>query len=372
MHVVICGGGVIGASSAYFLSQRGVDVTVVERTAVACAASGKSGGFLALDWCDGSALEPLARRSFTLHGDLAAELGGEAWGYRRLDTYSVVASTQQPVDAYRRMPSPDWLGDAAAIHAQLGSEQTTAQVDPAAFTGAMMGAAVANGARLEIGTVTGLLFGGAGATVTGVRVDEREMAADAVLIALGPWTVLAGAWLPLPPVHGLKGVSLVFDYAPDDVRALFVGLQTDGRDGASPEVFPRPDGTTYVCGLSSTAPLPVDPADVHPDTGADEELRALIAAFAPELAAAPVLRAGACYRPVTADALPLIGAVPGITGAYVASGHNVWGMLNGPATGEAMAELIVDGAATTVGLAAFDLARLPALDPAELQVTARQ
>ena len=48
MHVVICGSGVIGACTAYFLSRRGIDVTVVERTEVAAAASGKAGGFLAL------------------------------------------------------------------------------------------------------------------------------------------------------------------------------------------------------------------------------------------------------------------------------------------------------------------------------------
>ena len=51
MHVVICGAGVIGASVAYFLSRRGVRATVIERTGLACAASGKSGGFLALEWC---------------------------------------------------------------------------------------------------------------------------------------------------------------------------------------------------------------------------------------------------------------------------------------------------------------------------------
>src|SRR6476661_6109787 len=71
MRVVICGGGVIGACTAYFLARCGVDVTVVERTGIACAASGKAGGFLALDWCAGGPLDPLARRSFTLHAELA-------------------------------------------------------------------------------------------------------------------------------------------------------------------------------------------------------------------------------------------------------------------------------------------------------------
>jgi glycine/D-amino acid oxidase-like deaminating enzyme len=52
MRVANCGGGVIGACTAYFVSLGQVEVIVVERTGVACAASGKSGGFLALDWCD--------------------------------------------------------------------------------------------------------------------------------------------------------------------------------------------------------------------------------------------------------------------------------------------------------------------------------
>ena len=89
MHVLICGGCVIGASIAYFLSRRGIAVTVIERCGVACAASGKSGGFLARDWCDGTPLQPLARRSFDLHAELAERLGN-CWGYRRLTTWGGV------------------------------------------------------------------------------------------------------------------------------------------------------------------------------------------------------------------------------------------------------------------------------------------
>src|SRR5437773_10464222 len=73
-HVIVCGAGVVGASVAYFLARRGVAVTVLERTAVACGASGKSGGFLALDWCDDSELGPLARARFGRHAELAREL----------------------------------------------------------------------------------------------------------------------------------------------------------------------------------------------------------------------------------------------------------------------------------------------------------
>ena len=74
-RIVICGGGAIGAAIAYFTSRGGARSTVIERHTVAGAASGKSGGFLALDWCRGSPLDGLARRSFELHAELSAELG---------------------------------------------------------------------------------------------------------------------------------------------------------------------------------------------------------------------------------------------------------------------------------------------------------
>ena len=87
MRVVICGGGVIGACTAYFLSRRGIEVIVVERAEVAAAASGKAGGFLALDWCAGTPLDALARRSFGLQAALPHEIAGD-WGYRRMTAYS--------------------------------------------------------------------------------------------------------------------------------------------------------------------------------------------------------------------------------------------------------------------------------------------
>ncbi len=370
MRVLICGGGVIGASIACFMSARGVETTVIERTGVANAASGKSGGFLALDWCDGSPVEALARRSFALHAELADKIDDD-WGYRRLDTLSVVASARRDVGIYRRLDSPGWLDGDTAVRARLGTTESTAQVDPAAFTKGMMRAAIANGARLLMGNVTGLAFAGPGTAVRGVVVDDEEVEGDAVVVAMGPWSVLACRWLPLPAVYGLKGHSLVFRYAPP-VRphALFVELESETGAVASPEVIPRPDGTTYVCGLSSEAPLPVDPGQVAPDDGGCEKLRAMTARFAPELGGSEVLAAQACYRPVAQDGLPLIGPISGVDGAFVATGHGVWGMLNGPATGEAVTELIVDGAASTVNLAPFDPSRLAPLEASAVRAEA--
>ena len=124
-RIVICGGGAIGAAIAYFTSRRGAPTTVIERHAVAGAASGKSGGFLALDWCRGSSLDRLARRSFELHAELSAELG-DPWGYRRLTTYGGYAVEDDIAHAAGGRP---WLARGVAITSRLGSPETTALVE---------------------------------------------------------------------------------------------------------------------------------------------------------------------------------------------------------------------------------------------------
>ncbi|MBT5810751.1 MAG: FAD-binding oxidoreductase, partial [Rhodospirillaceae bacterium] len=282
------------------------------------------------------------------------------WGYRRVDTLSVIASTRRNVGGYRNLPSPAWLGEDAAVYSQIGTPETTAQINPAAFTNAIMDAAIDGGAKLVNGSVEGVELTPGGDSVTGAIVDGAALAGDVVVIAMGPWSVLACQWLPLPPTGGAKGHSLVFDYDPSP-ESLFVELENDDGEMTTPEINPRPDGTTYICGLPGDDPLPVDPALVIPESGASEKLRQMAARISPELGASKVLAEQSCYRPVTTDGLPLIGPVPGIAGAYVATGHNVWGMLNAPATGEAMAELIVGGAATTVDLHTFNPARLTPL-----------
>jgi glycine/D-amino acid oxidase-like deaminating enzyme len=354
MRVLICGGGVIGASIAYFLSCRGVGALVVEGTGVACAASGKSGGFLALDWCDGSPLQALARRSFALHASLPAIIGGD-WGYRPLTTYGGFAGTARRV---RRVGADDvdWLSDEVLIERRLGSTETTAQVHPADFCAALMRAAQAQGAELRLGRIGGVVSRGGAAC--GVEVDGELIEGDAVVIAMGPWSMLASRWLSLPAVFGLKGHSLVFETPAAPAAALFLEYREANGSLQTPEVFPRPDGTTYVCAISSERPVPLDPRDVTPDPGAIERLEAMCGRLSPRLREARVLARQACYRPVTLDGLPLIGRIPGLKDGYVATGHSVWGILNAPATGEAMAELILDGAARAVDLAPFAPARL--------------
>jgi glycine/D-amino acid oxidase-like deaminating enzyme len=91
--VVICGAGLHGCALAYYLTKAGhTDVTVVEQHGVACAASGKGGGFLARDWGSGATTQ-LHQASFALHEDLARELGIES--YRRIQVTTGESQQQQ-------------------------------------------------------------------------------------------------------------------------------------------------------------------------------------------------------------------------------------------------------------------------------------
>jgi glycine/D-amino acid oxidase-like deaminating enzyme len=267
-----------------------------------------------------------------------------------MDTFMLAARERGSLTGGHRVAPPAWLDGAGVVTAALGTTETTAQVDPARFTRALVAAAQAHGARLRPGVVEDV-------TARGVTVDGQLVEADVVVLALGPWTGRLAPRLGLPRVHGLKGYSVTLA-APDlPAHALFVDYRTaDGRP-LEPEIFPRPGGEVYVCGMADFQPLPESPEGVEVSDAACETLARAAGRVSRALADARIELRQACYRPVTDDGLPLIGRVPGHAGVYVATGHGPWGMLNAPATGSALAELIVNGASSLVDLRPFDPAR---------------
>ena len=99
---MIVGGGIIGSSIAYFLSRAKncPKVTLLEASKqVAPGASGKAGGFLALDW-HGTSTASLAALSFELHRKLAKENdGAERWGYREVEVCDLFLTHRRTISA---------------------------------------------------------------------------------------------------------------------------------------------------------------------------------------------------------------------------------------------------------------------------------
>jgi glycine/D-amino acid oxidase-like deaminating enzyme len=91
-------------------------------------------------------------------------------------------------------------------------------------------------------------------------------------------------------------------------------------------VYPRSDGTVYVCGAGDKAPLPDNPANVRCDEAACRRLERVARRVCDRLT--HVEEHSACYLPESQDGLgPLMGRLPGVGGAFVAAGHSCWGIL---------------------------------------------
>ena len=222
----------------------------------------------------------------------------------------------------------------------------------------MFKAAVEKGATLVKGVVNDIQLSDTKDKVTGVKVDEEIIPADVVVVAMGPWSVTAAKWLPLPSIETMRAHSVtIHPEAPLTPHALFTEMSFRHDRPRSPEFYPRPDGDVYVCGMADEEELPMDPSDVKPNIESCKKLKSMAGIVSDQLQEAEVDVQQACYLPFSPDQVPLIGRVPGVEGAYIATGHGVWGILNGPATGAAMAELIVDRECKLVDLSPFDPSR---------------
>ena len=217
---------------------------------------------------------------------------------------------------------------------------------------------MARGAELVTGVVNGLSVDEGSGAVTGVSIDGAVHPADVVVLALGPWTSQAQRWVALPQVFGTKSASIVLGA---DVPAQVVFSEFIDRDGrrSTIEMYPRPGGAVYVAGHPEHDALPDDPDVIAPSDGACDELHRIAGVHASALGEAEVVARSACYRPLTVDGIPLIGPVPGVPGAYLATGHASWGILNAPATGRMISEMILDGRSHSVDAGPFALSRLP-------------
>ena len=87
-------------------------------------------------------------------------------------------------------------------------------------------------------------------------VEEEMIPADAVVVSAGPWSCAAEDWFQGAvelPMEGVKSTSIVWKQPEDvdvDATALFCG--EDHRFSTHLEVYPRPDGTIYICGIGGS------------------------------------------------------------------------------------------------------------------------
>lgn len=388
-NIVVVGGGIQGTSVAYHLAQQvpsSTKITILEAKATASAASGKGGGFMARSWGDGTPTQRLHELGFDMYEEMAKELGCES--YRKLPVLSVSPGYQGIKEARKNRQIdaifPGWLDGKVGRISALGYGDDTAQITPKEFVDKMLENA---GDKIEVvlGTCTGVETdqGSERGTrkVTAVKyqprvegsgetyVEEQVIPADCIVVSAGPWSCAAEDWFQGAvklPMEGIKSTSIVWKQPQGvdvDATALFCG--ENNQFGTHLEVYPRPDGSIYICGIGGSDYITTEElkqgafreicdaneARVDAARASFQEMSSL---YKEE---GELDRVQACMRPCAPDAKPYMGSVPGFEGAYCNCAHNCWGIAWAPACGKAIAELVLEGECKSVNLTPFDPAR---------------
>jgi len=358
--VVIIGGGIVGVVTAYLLGKAGIKSIVVERDAVGSHASGFAYGGLSPLGGHGipGPLAELAQEGLRLHRALADSLPqdtGVNIEFRLRPSLNLAFTEQEAQQAHAVLPwqqqqpgfTVRWLeaAEARAVEPRIAEQilgavyiDGTADVEPYRLVLALTRAAENLGATLRHGKVIGLQR--QGEQVTGVVLEHGEIACKTVVLAMGPWSAAASAWLHLPiAVRPLKGQILRL-HAPGPALTCSVGW---GGNYATT----KPDGLLWTGTTEEEAGF-----NEHPSSTGRDQIIASLLKMLPALSDARLAQHTACLRPLAADENLLLGPVPGWRGVYMATGAGRKGILLGPAMGRAIVELITQGA-SSLALDAF-------------------
>ncbi|KAG5368557.1 putative oxidoreductase TDA3 [Yarrowia sp. C11] len=385
-EIVIVGAGIIGVCTAYYLlnhpkfDPKKHHITIIEAVRAAGGASGKAGGLLAL-WAFPSQIVPM---SFALHEKLADKYNGTVeWGYRRVSTVSVEGNLMKtgpaplgrkvagraPTHSSEKGPEVDLPEDLDWIRPEvidswshLGGTDATAQVHPFKFTTFILKKVLESGhATLVLGSVKRVNTRlndddeeeAISVTYTASPGDERTIAASKVVLAVGPWT---SKLLPTCPISGLRAHSItIVPTKPTTAYGIFTELRVSRNRYVSPEIYARKD-EIYVCGEGDSLPVPENTDAVEVERERCDELFKWAGDLSHQLKNGKVLKRQACYLPVVdvpSCTGPLIGETTTLN-LFLASGHSCWGINNAPGTGLLIAELLLDGEATSADISQFD------------------
>ncbi|MGI5459580.1 NAD(P)/FAD-dependent oxidoreductase [Streptomyces sp. CA-249302] len=353
--VVVVGAGMVGAACALYAARAGLDVVVVDRGPVAGGTTGAGeGNLLVSDKAPGPELD-LALLSGRLWDQLAQEFGEfieyEAKGGVVVATSPGGLTALEGLAAEQRaagVAAEPVAGDALyalephLAHGLPGGMHypQDSQVMPALAAAHLLRA---SGARLFTGrTVTDVLRDSAGA-VLGVRTDQGDIHAPALVNAAGTWggdlAALAGATLPILP---RRGYVLVTEPLPRMVRHKVYAADYVA-DVASDSAALQ---TSSV--VEGTAAGPILIGASRERVGFDRSfslpaLRALAAGATrlfPFLADVHAIRSYVGFRPYMPDHLPAIGPDPRVPGLYHACGHEGAGIGLSAGTGHLLAQLL--------------------------------
>ena len=313
-RVMVIGAGIVGASLAYHLADRGAQVILLEAEDIASGVTGRSFAWINTthDGPDpiaslrGAAIQEYRRLETELPGLKVRWTGalsygaspGEAQQASGNPTSANLVSRSQILDLEPNLKHPPQQAVYAAEEGALDAVQATH---------ALIAGAQAHGAQV-LTQMSVLGFTTQGARVTGVETARGRIEADVVVLAAGTGIKQLTELLNLPlPIAASPAILIRYASQPELVRTLISSPEMEVRQG--------PDGTLLAAEDYLDDALENQPAAIALRTAQ---------AIRNELhGVASIELESACVglRPMPVDGTPIVGYLPDIGGVYVCSMH---------------------------------------------------
>lgn len=327
--VIVVGGGIVGAATAWRLAGAGAEVTILESGKFGQGASSAS-----FSWLNSSNKSPLEYHALNVTGmneylRLQFELTDASWLHScgHVEWYADEGGHHRLREKIARLRGWGYAAELLPIRELLPLEPdlvapplidefayypAEGYVDPLPLIGQLIGSARDSGASaLEDIQVTGLLLDGT--RVTGVQTATGDhLNADIVVSCTGSNTAgflrHAGLHVPMAPTAGLVAIT-----APSAVR-----LRSVHHDEL---MHIRPDGAGRIMMRHTDFDEQVQPGQPVADRLL-KQLRDRVATVLPGLVGVPVESARVAIRPIPGDTHSVIGPAPGVEGLYLIVTHS--------------------------------------------------
>ena len=351
--VIVVGGGVVGCSIAYRLSQAGKRVLLIERRGLASGASGRNGGMTgagsAMYSDAGRAVYAVTSANLELMRKLPEELGAD-FELTLPGTLDVATTEEQ----FKHLVESTEVQRASGPEVEMMDRHQAQSVMPA-LSDAILGAQFARGrghlwpfglvhafaaaagrlgVEFRVGEAVERLIR-SGDRVTGVVVNGESIFADDVVLATNAYTPSLLPELPKGAIVPARGQILVTQPVPPILPHPF-GNNFDKEYGR------QVPGGPILCG--GYRRLDTDEGLGHYEERVSRPVLAGIArcltTLFPSLADIKVVRCWAGIMGFTADGLPLIGRSESSPGLTLAAGFNGGGFSWAAVTGKIVADLL--------------------------------
>ena len=372
-EILIIGGGITGASTAYFLTQAGHDVIILERNELTSEASGLNAGTLwQIGW--GTSLDlsnTLSMGGLQIFEMLQSELGYDI-EFRQSGALKAI-QTEEELDVQQKevhhLKSQGYgvelmsTRDAQSIEPELSSAllgclhyPLGGSANPIKATLALASAAQNQGARLfthhEVVSMQ-YLKNSHYKVVTSTGIFETQT----LVLAAGPWCRDIGSMLHLHiPVYSVRGqmwstgpVSSRLFHALGAAESTLFWHRNPLSDMNIPSELTHHDNvrlTRHLYGRQTLNGEIIFGGDRQlignktPDKVGIETNRNHVIEIFPFLSQFPIKRTWAGLMPFTSNSEPIVGTIPQYENLYIVTGLSSSGFEQGPMAGKLMAECI--------------------------------